>query len=192
MGLDGGTIPTRTDILRGASWNISNTLSSNRSTRGGNFTGNSTGRNGLDTTAQIASDTGLRSRWESCALSGVVFEDDAQLKQVMMCQLGFLYLKEPLLEYMLGQGAFERRRKRFAHVFGHLRSLKDVFSVHLHKNPEKQQPEGEPPARFACPITGLPCNGKYRFVALSSCGHCFAEKTPVSYTHLTLPTIYSV
>ena len=150
MGLDGGTIPTRTDILRGASWSLANTSAgggSNRSTRGGNFGGTSTGRNQLDQTTQIASDHGRAARWESCALSGRVIEEDLQRDgQVFMCRLGYIYVKEALLEFILGtvrcpdmpsqrltgfQGAFSRSKQRFIPQFGHLRSMKKARPCRL-------------------------------------------------------------
>ena len=66
MGLDGGTIVTRTDVLRGSSWRLANQDDGRqRSTRGGQLT--ATGALLRDAAADRDA---AYNRWSCCALSG--------------------------------------------------------------------------------------------------------------------------
>ena len=90
MGLDGGTIITRTDVLRGSSWEAASADDS-RSTRGGQVSTSYTHkRRHLDAAARA------EVAWTCCALSEEVLGDD-----VVACALGRLYNREAVLQHLL-------------------------------------------------------------------------------------------
>jgi hypothetical protein len=76
--------------------------------------------------------------------------------------------------------------KSIPKALSHISSLKHVRDVQLTPSGEGEgargaaatarnfQPGNE--ADFACPITGLEMNGKYRFVVLRKSGHVISEK----------------
>ena len=83
MGLDGGTIISRSDILRGQSWEVANSDGgASTSSRGGQLSANKvhTGRRRADPAAQ------RRARWSHCALSGEPLREP-----IVCCGLGRLY-----------------------------------------------------------------------------------------------------
>jgi len=91
MGLDGGTIITRTDVLRGQSWAVANSDDS-RSTRGGQVQAGFSHRK-----ERAEGKVKAQARWSTCALTG-----EALRAPVVACDLGLLYNKESVLEHMLG------------------------------------------------------------------------------------------
>eukprot|EP01107_Rhizomastix_libera_P012259 TRINITY_DN3040_c0_g1_i2.p1 TRINITY_DN3040_c0_g1~~TRINITY_DN3040_c0_g1_i2.p1 ORF type:complete len:297 (+),score=106.26 TRINITY_DN3040_c0_g1_i2:160-1050(+) len=178
MGLDGGTIPTRSDLLRRSSWR---TLAddASRSTHGGNVT-------------QIVSDASAvaqqkeckMSRWSQCGLSG-----EPLRPPLMSCRMGRLFRKEAIIEYLCGAEKYASRKESLKKVFGHINSMKDVFEIFPKMNPELENMTVEARsftqtrtsssanfcAPFVCPISGATTNGTHVFVALASCGHVFEE-----------------
>jgi len=175
MGLDGGTIPSRADILRRSSWRLANADNS-RSTRGGNIDNVSNGEPGQATKQEQG-----RIKWSVCALSGEPLSNE-----IVACELGRLYNRLSVVEFLLGEGVFAQKKEDLKqNGFGHIKSLKSVFPVHLQQNPEMNKQKA--PLRsdettsvavglFICPITQIDANGHHPFSALRTCGHVFSEK----------------
>jgi len=68
-------------------------------------------------------------------------------------------------------------------AFSHLHGLKDLINVQFTMNEEykdnKETQTGSVDSfvsPFACPLTTRPVNGKYKFCALTTCGHIFSAK----------------
>jgi len=175
MGLDGGTIPSRADILRRSSWRLANADNS-RSTRGGNIDNVSNGEPGQATKQEQG-----RIKWSVCALSG-----ESLSNEIVACELGKIYNKLSVVEFLLGEGVFAQKKEDLKkNGFGHIKSLKSVFELQLQKNPELEKQKA--PLRsdettsyssglFICPITQIEANGHHPFSALKTCGHVFSEK----------------
>mmetsp|Transcript_1658 Transcript_1658/g.5819 ORF Transcript_1658/g.5819 Transcript_1658/m.5819 type:complete len:294 (+) Transcript_1658:174-1055(+) len=132
MGLDGGTIISRSDVVRGQSWRVAQSdAGAARSTRGGQLSGNFVAQK-----EALSEKDATVARLTCCALTG-----DALRRPVVACELGRLYNKGAVVEWALGRkGAFasEEHRWRYHNQLAseaaaecvHLRSLKDVFEVH--------------------------------------------------------------
>ena len=134
MGLDGGTIISRSDILRGQSWDVANAdRGASTSSRGGQLSAGKvhTGRRRVDPAER------RRARWSHCALSGEPLREP-----IVCCGLGRLYNREALIEHALAQaGTFVSDRSTYAYanrtnassgnVASHVRSLRAFFPVHL-------------------------------------------------------------
>ncbi|KAL5547470.1 hypothetical protein UlMin_002701 [Ulmus minor] len=104
------------------------------------------------------------SKWQSCALSNEPLKEPC-----VVDWLGNLFNKEALVEALLG--------KKIPKAFGHIKGLKDMIKIELSMIPGIEEDEGlVAGARFQCPITGLEFNGKYKFVALKTCGHVLSAK----------------
>ncbi len=144
MGCDGGTIPTRDELVR---------LKKKPEKK--------------DKSSELV------ARWKHCAIT-----QEALRQPIMACELGKLYNKESLLEFLLDKSKFEE-----AAGFDHLRGLKDVKELKLTDNPafHKQNVVGDAYvdrllAAYICPITGLEMSGRHRFCYLRACGCVFAER----------------
>jgi hypothetical protein len=159
MGLDGGTIITRSDVLRGQSWDVAQADTS-RSTRGGSVN--------FRTSAPRADAADERAaKWTTCALSG-----EELSAPVVADRLGRLYNKAAILELLLARrGAFiddQSGLHRHLNLLAggadvdHLASIRSVFEVRL-------PPDG------ACPVTQARL-GAGSFVALASCGDLLSER----------------
>ena len=173
MGLDGGTIITRSDILRGQSWDVADADGgASTSTRGGQLNDAFVHkRRRLDRTSQRAVD------WSTCALSG-----EALREPVVCCVLGRLYNRERALEHVLTRNgtytseeatyAYANRLRTAASSFCHLRSRRDFFPVHLAGGRER----GE--GGFECPVFGVRCGAVAAgaFSAVRPCGHVMSDK----------------
>jgi len=135
MGLDGGTIITRTDVLRGQSWRMAQADTS-RSTRGGTVSTSNVYQD-----PQAGAETRRVVVWTTCALSGVPL-----VTPILADPLGHLVNKEALLELLLARkGVFadEAARHRYENLlrsskpgaWDHIKSLKDMLTVHLTPQP---------------------------------------------------------
>jgi len=174
MGLDGGTIPSRADILRRSSWRLANT-STSRSSRGGNVDNLPSSEPGQGTKQEQA-----RQKWRVCSLSG------ERLKApIVICELGKLYNRASVVEFLLGEGIFVNNREELKkNGFGHITSIKNVIEVLLTKNEASDSKKAttnsdttaHEPGHFVCPVTQLETNGMHQFCALRTCGHVFSEK----------------
>ena len=172
MGLDGGTIPTRSDILRGQSWRLANNdAGAQRSTRGGQLTA----------TGALAT-AGLEHRdrrqdaadgWTMCALAGTPLPNKPG--SVVACELGHLYIRDSVIEFLGQSGMFgsaHSDRSALKREFGHIERLKDVFPVVLETAP--------PPATatWCCPLDrAILASGQHTFGVALPCGHAMRERS---------------
>ncbi|GLI68656.1 hypothetical protein VaNZ11_013132, partial [Volvox africanus] len=128
MGLDGGTIVTRSDVLRGQSWRVAQNDTST-STRGGNVSRVPTEKADKSLERSIA--------WSTCALSSQPLQSP-----IVACGLGRLYNKDAVLQFLLVKKgkvtssealmAYANQLRVAAGGLDHINSLKDVMEVHLH------------------------------------------------------------
>lgn len=92
-----------------------------------------------------------------------------------MCGLGRLYSKQNVIENLLDKEKMPDSAK-------HIKSLKDVKNLQLTPNPiykDCDKTEGMLDVRSApyiCKLIGLEMTGKFRFVALWTCGCVFSER----------------
>lgn len=113
----------------------------------------------------------LRAKWEMCAASGAFLYEP-----IVCCELGYLYNKEAILKQMATKTAHAN--------FKHVRRLKDLVTLQLTPNPDYDPSKGSQtvldwaaiPAKYVCPITTKPANGKCPFVAIRPCGHVLSEQ----------------
>lgn len=117
----------------------------------------------------------LAFKWRNCAIS-----QEALVQPIMACELGRLYNKESVLEFLIDRSKFE-----CATSFEHLRGLKDLKELSLTENPavskEKSAEKGDgyidmQVADYICPIAAQEMNGKYRFCFLWSCSCVLSER----------------
>ncbi|KAI7842610.1 hypothetical protein COHA_003714 [Chlorella ohadii] len=182
MGLDGGTIISRNDVLRGQCWDL-NKADDSRSTRGGAVRGTLKRR-------KLDAATSKVTKWTTCALSG-----QPLAAPVVACFLGRLYSKQSVLEWLLARaGTFADDEALHRHMnvlresgdaFDHITSMKDVFPL-AYQPPVPTEGaavataadgSADPtlPAPYTCPITEARCD-RHPFVALVPCGHVFADR----------------
>lgn len=105
------------------------------------------------------------SKFLNCALSNEPLKDPC-----VVDLLGNVFNKEALVEALLG--------KKVPKAFGHIKGLRDMIPVHFTSisGTESNSQSSATGPRFQCPITGLEFNGKYKFLALRSCGHVLSAK----------------
>lgn len=122
---------------------------------------------------QIDKNYELNAKWFHCALS------QAELRTpIVCCELGNLYNKEAVLEYLLDKSSVT------ADIASHIRSLKDVKELKLTNNPAFEQKSVEhadsyldfQASPFICPVVGIEMNGRYKFCFLWKCGCVFSER----------------
>lgn len=93
-----------------------------------------------------------------------------------MCGLGRLYSKQSIIEQLLD------KEQEMPDSCKHIKSLKDVKNLVLSPNPsyeDTEKTEGLLDVRSApyiCKLIGLEMSGKFRFVALWTCGCVFSER----------------
>mmetsp|Transcript_9672 Transcript_9672/g.14487 ORF Transcript_9672/g.14487 Transcript_9672/m.14487 type:complete len:454 (+) Transcript_9672:52-1413(+) len=184
MGLDGGTIPTRAEILRGASWKL-NCADGSRSTRGGSLQSSGFSSRHIQTFAEKAAAS--RIRLGTCALSGQPLDG-----KIRACRVGNLYNHEAVVQFIhdvrkreIPKSQSDEKFKMQKLAFSHLKSLKkDTFIVKLQRasgssvithSRLKIDVGLDFPVLWQCPITGVLADGKRTFVCLRSCGHVFSE-----------------
>lgn len=116
-------------------------------------------------------DSELAFKWRCCAITQETLQ-----QPIVVCHLGKLYSKIPLIEALLDRSTLPDFCK-------HIKSLKDVKDLKLTNNPEFTKDEGKKEgaidhraAPYICPVLGLEMSGKFRFVALWSCGCVFSER----------------
>ena len=173
MGLDGGTIPTRSDILRGQSWRLTNSDGGGqRSTRGGQLTAsgalNTTGVEHVDQ-RQVAADG-----WAACALAGTALPTAAG--RVVACELGHLYARDSVVEFLGQSGQFGSEHcdhSALMREFGHVERLRDVFPVQL-----EPAPAPATDAKWCCPLDRtILTTGQHAFAVALPCGHAMRERS---------------
>jgi len=183
MGLDGGTIISRADVIRGNSWRLANG-STSRSSRGGSVDNLPSTEPSQGTKQELK-----KSSWRTCALTG------QQLKEpIVACELGKLYNRDAIIEFLMKEGQFVYSQEELKkNGFGHITSLKSVFEVRFTKNPESkgeksitvEETTSYTPGLFVCPVTQLETNGLHPFVALRTCGHAVSEKAITLFAALS-------
>ncbi|KAA0712632.1 Protein RTF2 -like protein [Triplophysa tibetana] len=118
----------------------------------------------------------LAAKWKYCALS-----QERLKRPIVACELGRLYNKDTIIEYLLDKTA-ERPNTE---VVVHIRGIKDVKELHLTDNPawegEKRNIKGDcyedmNCTMFICPVVGLEMNGKHKFYYLRTCGCVFSDR----------------
>lgn len=92
-----------------------------------------------------------------------------------MCGLGRLYSKQNIIEQLL-------EKDKMPESANHIKSLKDIKDLKLTANPafkDEDKCEGFLDTRhapFICKLIGLEMSGKFRFIALWSCGCVYSER----------------
>ncbi|XP_020339365.1 replication termination factor 2-like isoform X1 [Oncorhynchus kisutch] len=118
----------------------------------------------------------LAARWKYCALS-----TEKLRRPIVACDLGRLYNKDAVIEYLLDKSADRPNSE----VASHLRGIKDIKELNLTDNPawegERRNTKGDRYedmhcAMFICPVVGLEMNGKHRFCFLQTCGCVFSDR----------------
>ncbi|EFA10907.1 replication termination factor 2 [Tribolium castaneum] len=114
-------------------------------------------------------DSELVFQWRYCAVTQQVLQPP-----IVMCGLGKLYNKVSLIELLLN-------RETMPQSALHIKGLKDIKDLNLtpnpaHENVDKNHGESDKTAPYICPVIGLEMSGKFRFVALWSCGCVFSER----------------
>ncbi|RZC36006.1 RTF2 -like, partial [Asbolus verrucosus] len=115
-------------------------------------------------------DSELIFHWRYCAVTQQLLQNP-----IVMCGLGKLYNKISLIEALLNRETMPKSTL-------HIKSLKDIKDLNLTPNPvykDDEKKDGGSDGRAApyiCPVIGLEMSGKFRFVALWSCGCVFSER----------------
>uniref|UniRef100_A0A8C5HYX7 Replication termination factor 2 n=1 Tax=Gouania willdenowi TaxID=441366 RepID=A0A8C5HYX7_GOUWI len=116
------------------------------------------------------------ARWKYCALS-----QEKLRRPIVSCELGRLYNKDAIIEYLLDKSA-ERPN---VEAVTHIRGIKDIKELNLTDNPEwegeRRNTKGDRYedihcGMFICPVVGLEMNGKHRFCYLQTCGCVFSDR----------------
>ncbi|XP_062132893.1 replication termination factor 2 [Drosophila sulfurigaster albostrigata] len=109
-------------------------------------------------------------RWLHCALTQQRLQEP-----IAMCTMGRLYSKQSVIERLL-------EKEKMPETSSHVRSMKDIKTLQLTPNPaftDEDKTEGLLDTRHApyiCKLIGLEMSGKFRFVALWSCGCVMSER----------------
>ncbi|XP_030585882.1 replication termination factor 2 [Archocentrus centrarchus] len=118
----------------------------------------------------------LAAKWKYCALS-----QEKLRRPIVACELGRLYNKDAIIEYLLDKSA-ERPN---AEAVAHIRGTRDIKELNLTDNPEwegeRRNAKGDRYedihcGMFICPVVGLEMNGKHRFCYLQTCGCVFSDR----------------
>lgn len=111
-------------------------------------------------------------RWRHCALT-----QERLQEPIVMCALGRLYSKQSIIEQLLD------KESEMPDACKHIKSLRDVRNLNLTPNPtynkDADKTEGLLDTRSApyiCKLIGLEMTGKFRFIALWTCGCVFSER----------------
>eukprot|EP00808_Paulinella_micropora_P025798 g45001.t1 len=121
------------------------------------------------------------NRWTNCTISETPLDFP-----VVVDFLGNLYSKAAVVDYLIKKKTMETKQNTHL-LYLHLNSLKDVWQVKATEedgrknasklaNTEKSDTLGRRTHRFVCPITGLPANGKYRFIVMRHCGCMLSQR----------------
>ncbi|XP_040015751.1 replication termination factor 2 isoform X2 [Xiphias gladius] len=118
----------------------------------------------------------LAAKWKYCALS-----QEKLRRPIAACDLGRLYNKDAIIEYLLDKSADRPNAEAVAHI----RGIKDIKELNLTDNPEwegeRRNAKGDRYedihcGMFICPVVGLEMNGKHRFCYLRTCGCVFSDR----------------
>uniref|UniRef100_A0A8C8DZT1 Replication termination factor 2 n=1 Tax=Oryzias sinensis TaxID=183150 RepID=A0A8C8DZT1_9TELE len=132
----------------------------------------------------------LLAKWKFCALS-----QERLRRPIVSCELGRLYNKDVVIEYLLDKSA-ERPN---ADAVAHIRGTKDIKELNLTDNPEwegeRRNAKGDRyedihRGMFICPVVGLEMNGKHRALQFNrytykkSDNNCLSLCSSPEQTHL--------
>ncbi|KAM6927248.1 replication termination factor 2 [Xenentodon cancila] len=118
----------------------------------------------------------LAARWKYCALS-----QEKLKRPIVACELGRLYNKDAIIEYLLDKSAERPNTEAVVHI----RGIRDIKELNLTDNPEwegeRRSAKGDRYedihcGMFICPVVGLEMNGKHRFCYLQTCGCVFSDR----------------
>ncbi|NXL88130.1 RTF2 protein, partial [Alectura lathami] len=125
---------------------------------------------------QVDKTAELVARWYYCSLS-----QEKLCRPIVACELGRLYNKDAVIEFLLDKSADKTPMEAAAHI----KSIKNVTELNLADNPawsgDKESKKGDTyddiqSAQFICPVVGLEMNGRHRFCFLRNCGCVFSER----------------
>ncbi|CAO2577499.1 Replication termination factor 2 [Lemmus lemmus] len=125
---------------------------------------------------KVDKDAELVAQWNYCTLSQEILR-----RPIVACELGRLYNKDAVIEFLLDKSA----EKALGKAASHIRSIKNVTELRLSDNPAWEGDKGNTKgdkhddlqrARFICPVVGLEMNGRHRFCFLRCCGCVFSER----------------
>nr|XP_022314754.1 protein RTF2 homolog [Crassostrea virginica] len=116
----------------------------------------------------------LDAKWKHCAIT-----QEPLREPIMACELGRLYNKEAVLEFLIDRSKFE-----CASSFEHLKGLKDLKELKLTENKGYGRPKSEKgdsyidtqDAKYICPVVGITMNGKHGFSYIWSCGCVLSDR----------------
>ncbi|XP_037710964.1 replication termination factor 2 [Drosophila subpulchrella] len=109
-------------------------------------------------------------RWRHCTLTQQSLQEP-----IAMCGMGRLYSKQSVIERLL-------EKEPMPETAAHVKSMKDIRQLNPTPNPaftEEDKSDGLLDTRHApyiCKLIGLEMSGKFRFVALWSCGCVVSER----------------
>ncbi|KAI1295562.1 Replication termination factor 2 [Halotydeus destructor] len=117
-------------------------------------------------------DADLAAKWQYCALSCTKLQ-----APIVSCELGRLYNKESIIEYLLSKDTFT------VNVANHIRNLKDIIELKLTEKKGYEDTTGNggqyvdyQNSRYMCPVVGLEMNGKHKFIYMQKCGCVLSER----------------
>lgn len=125
---------------------------------------------------KVDKDAELVAQWNYCTLSQEILR-----RPIVACELGRLYNKDAVIEFLLDKSADKAMGKAASHI----KSIKSVTELKLSDNPAWEGDRGNTKgdkhddlqrARFICPVVGLEMNGRHRFCFLRCCGCVFSER----------------
>uniref|UniRef100_A0A8C5UQW0 Replication termination factor 2 n=1 Tax=Microcebus murinus TaxID=30608 RepID=A0A8C5UQW0_MICMU len=125
---------------------------------------------------KVDKDAELVAQWNYCTLSQEILR-----RPIVACELGRLYNKDAVIEFLLDKSA----EKALGKAASHIKSIKNVTELRLSDNPAWEGDRGNTKgdkhddlqrARFICPVVGLEMNGRHRFCFLRCCGCVFSER----------------
>uniref|UniRef100_A0A8C8YD74 Replication termination factor 2 n=1 Tax=Prolemur simus TaxID=1328070 RepID=A0A8C8YD74_PROSS len=177
MGCDGGTIPKRHELVKGPKKveKVSDVggpgpCSEKKRNLGKTFF------RGKKPIFSVDKDAELVAQWNYCTLSQEILR-----RPIVACELGRLYNKDAVIEFLLDKSA----EKALGKAASHIKSIKNVTELRLSDNPAWEGDKGNTKgdkhddlqrARFICPVVGLEMNGRHRFCFLRCCGCVFSER----------------
>lgn len=171
MGCDGGTIPRRDELVRTAKRPEQVNSEDGQNGMELGFLVNMLITLVLRKCLQKDKEAEMAFRWRHCAMTQAKLQEP-----IVMCGLGRLYSKQSVIENLLDKEKMPETAK-------HIKSLKDIKDLKLTSNPaynkDADKFEGAVDVRnapYICKLIGLEMAGKFRFVALWSCGCVFSER----------------
>jgi len=115
----------------------------------------------------------LSAKFKYCSISS-----QPLVKPIVSCELGRLYNKDAIIEYLLNKEAPN------SSMLSHIRNLKDIVTLSLTMKQgyqEKDVSAGDQEAdaqdsKYVCPVVGLEMSGKYKFYYIRTCGCVMSER----------------